>query len=44
VSDGVRWISAVHDDGYFDSPVGARYDEGSEAMFGSAVVDPVVDV
>ena len=33
----------MHDDGYFDEPVAARYDESSDEMFGSAVVDPVVD-
>jgi SAM-dependent methyltransferase len=34
----------VHDDGYFDEPVAARYDESSSAMFDPAVVDPVVDM
>jgi SAM-dependent methyltransferase len=35
----------VHDDGYFDERVAARYDESGEVaeMFDSAVVDPVVD-
>ena len=33
----------MHDDGYFDAPVAATYDESSDAMFDSAVVDPVVD-
>jgi len=35
----------VHDDGYFDERVAARYDESGEIaeMFDSAVVDPVVD-
>jgi SAM-dependent methyltransferase len=35
----------VHDDGYFDERVAARYDESGEAaeMFDPAVVDPVVD-
>ena len=34
----------MHDDGYFDEPVAARYDESSAEMFAPAVVDPVVDV
>jgi SAM-dependent methyltransferase len=33
----------VHDDGYFDEQVAARYDEGSADMFDPAVVDPAVD-
>jgi SAM-dependent methyltransferase len=33
----------VHDDGYFDERVAARYDESSPEMFDPAVVDPVVD-
>jgi SAM-dependent methyltransferase len=33
----------VHDDGYFDEPVAARYDESSAEMFESAVVDPIID-
>jgi SAM-dependent methyltransferase len=33
----------VHDDGYFDERVAARYDESSAEMFDPAVVDPVVD-
>jgi SAM-dependent methyltransferase len=35
----------VHDDGYFDERVAARYDESGEisGMFDPAVVDPVVD-
>src|SRR4051794_39626115 len=32
------------DDGYFDAPVAARYDETSAAMFAAEVVEPVVDV
>jgi hypothetical protein len=32
----------VHDDGYFDERVAARYDESSAEMFDPAVVDPVV--
>ena len=32
-----------HDDGYFDEPVAARYDESSADMFDPAVVDPTVD-
>jgi SAM-dependent methyltransferase len=34
---------AVHDDGYFDERVAARYDDSSADMFDPAVVDPVVD-
>jgi SAM-dependent methyltransferase len=34
----------VHDDGYFDERVAARYDESSAEMFDPAVVDPVVDL
>jgi SAM-dependent methyltransferase len=34
----------VHDDGYFDERVAARYDESAAEMFDSAVVDPVVDL
>jgi SAM-dependent methyltransferase len=36
----------VHDDGYFDERVAARYDESGEVaeMFDPAVVDPVVDL
>ncbi len=33
----------MHDDGYFDERVAARYDESSGEMFDPAVVDPVVD-
>jgi SAM-dependent methyltransferase len=33
----------VHDDGYFDERVAARYDESAAEMFESVVVDPVVD-
>ena len=33
----------MHDDGYFDERVAARYDESSSEMFDSAVVDPAVD-
>jgi len=33
----------VHDDGYFDERVAARYDESAAEMFDSAIVDPVVD-
>jgi SAM-dependent methyltransferase len=33
----------VHDDGYFDERVAARYDESSADMFEPAVVDPAVD-
>jgi SAM-dependent methyltransferase len=36
----------VHDDGYFDEPVAARYDESGEVagMFDPAVIDPVIDL
>jgi SAM-dependent methyltransferase len=34
----------VHDDGYFDERVAARYDESTGEMFDPAVVEPVVDV
>jgi SAM-dependent methyltransferase len=34
----------VDDDGYFDEPVAARYDESSAEMFDPAVVDPVIDL
>jgi SAM-dependent methyltransferase len=34
----------VHDDGHFDEPVAARYDESSAEMFDAAAVDPVVDL
>jgi SAM-dependent methyltransferase len=33
----------MHDDGYFDERVAARYDESSPEMFEPAVVDPAVD-
>jgi SAM-dependent methyltransferase len=33
----------VHDDGYFDERVAARYDESSAEMFDADVVDPAVD-
>ncbi len=33
----------MHDDGYFDERVAARYDESSGGMFDPAVVAPVVD-
>ncbi len=33
----------MHDDGYFDERVAARYDESSVEMFERAAVDPVVD-
>ena len=33
----------MHEDGYFDEPVAARYDESSAEMFDPEVVDPVVD-
>jgi SAM-dependent methyltransferase len=34
----------VHDDGYFDERVAARYDESEGEMFDPAVVDPVIDL
>ena len=34
----------MHDDGYFDERVAARYDESAAEMFDSAVVDPVIDL
>jgi SAM-dependent methyltransferase len=33
----------VHDDGYFDERVAARYDESDAEMFDPAVIDPVVE-
>jgi SAM-dependent methyltransferase len=33
----------MHDDGYFDEHVAARYDESSAEMFEPVEVDPVVD-
>jgi len=33
----------VHDDGYFDERIAARYDESAAEVFDSAVVDPAVD-
>ena len=33
----------ARDDGYFDEPVAARYDDSESEMFDPAVVDPVVD-
>jgi SAM-dependent methyltransferase len=40
----VRYVPAVDaEDGYFDEPVAARYDESSADMFDPEVVDPVVD-
>ena len=32
------------EDGYFDEPVAARYDESSSEMFSPERVDPVVDL
>ena len=34
----------MHDDGYFDERVAARYDESAAEMFDPAVVDPVIDL
>ena len=33
----------MNEDGYFDEPVAARYDESEAEMFDSAVVEPVID-
>ena len=33
----------MHEDGYFDERVAARYDESSADMFDPAMLDPVVD-
>lgn len=33
----------MHDDGYFDEPIAARYDESSADMFDPTVVEPAVD-
>ncbi len=33
----------MHDDGQFDEPVAARYDESSDEMFTPEAIDPVVD-
>jgi SAM-dependent methyltransferase len=33
----------MHDDGYFDERVAARYDDSESDMFDPAVIDPVVD-
>jgi SAM-dependent methyltransferase len=41
---GVRvTTSAVGDDGYFDEPIAARYDEWAAETFAPAVVEPMVD-
>ena len=34
----------MHDDGYFDERVAARYDESAAEMFDLAVVEPVIDL
>lgn len=34
----------MHDDGYFDERVAARYDDADWEMFDPAVIDPVVDL
>jgi SAM-dependent methyltransferase len=34
----------VHDDGYFDERVAARYDDSAAEMFDAAVVGPVIDL
>jgi SAM-dependent methyltransferase len=34
----------VHDDGFFDEPIAARYDDSSSEMFDDAVVGPTVDL
>jgi 2-polyprenyl-3-methyl-5-hydroxy-6-metoxy-1,4-benzoquinol methylase len=33
----------VHDDGYFDERVAARYDDDAAALFGPEALDPVID-
>jgi 2-polyprenyl-3-methyl-5-hydroxy-6-metoxy-1,4-benzoquinol methylase len=33
----------MHDDGYFDEPVAARYDASEGEMFDAAAIDPAVD-
>jgi SAM-dependent methyltransferase len=33
----------VHDDGYFDERVAARYDDDAAALFGPDALDPIVD-
>jgi len=33
----------VHDDGYFDERVAARYDDDAAALFGTEATDPVID-
>ena len=33
----------MHDDGYFDEPIAARYDETSAEMFDEAVIEPTVE-
>jgi SAM-dependent methyltransferase len=40
----VQYVLAVHEDGYFDERIAARYDESAAKMFDPAAVDPVVDV
>ena len=37
-----NYILAMHDDGYFDEGVAARYDDSSEGMFDPAVIEPTV--
>ena len=39
----VRYVPPVHDDGYFDERVAARYDDVEDEMFHPAAIDPVVD-
>ena len=33
----------MHDDGYFDERVAARYDDDAAALFGPEATDPVID-
>jgi len=33
----------VHDDGYFDERVAARYDDDAAALFGPEALDPIID-
>src|SRR4051794_26241893 len=37
-------VGLVHDDGYFDERVAARYDESSPEAFDPSLLDPVIDL
>src|ERR1044071_733009 len=41
--DASRFRSVPGEDGYFDEPVAARYDDSEAEMFDPAVVEPAVD-